>query len=145
MIEEMRKDHLDSVMKLWLETNIKVHYFIPESYWKCHFESVKNMIREAEVYICKEENSREILGFIGLTGSYIGGIFVRDTAQCQGIGHELIEHVKSKKDSLSLQVYRKNTRAISFYLREGFQMKEKRKDEETGEEELLFFWEKETT
>ena len=32
MIRELRKDDIDKVADIWLDTNIKAHYFIPTQY-----------------------------------------------------------------------------------------------------------------
>ena len=82
-----------------------------------------------------EENG-EIKGFIGADGPYIAGIFVDFRSRSMGIGKQLLDYVKLRKSTLTLQVYEKNERAVSFYRREGFIVREKLVDEETGETEF---------
>ena len=48
------------------------------------------------------------------TDNYIAGIFVKEAAQSKGIGKQLLNYVKELKSVLSLNVYQKNIRAISF-------------------------------
>ena len=84
----------------------------------------------------------EILGFIGLNGEYIEGIFVSHEAQSCGIGKALMDHVKERKQKLLLSVYKKNRRALNFYRREGFCVGEEKTDGDTGEQECLLVWEK---
>ena len=36
MIRKMQNIDIDRVADIWLKTNLKAHYFIPEQYWK-HF------------------------------------------------------------------------------------------------------------
>ena len=55
--------------------------------------------------------------------------------QSCGIGKLLLDYIKDKKVSLRLNVYQKNTRAISFYQREGFIIQCEGLDEATGEKE----------
>ena len=62
----------------------------------------------------------EILGFLGLEGDYIAGIFVRHGAQSRGVGKKLLDRAKEGRGRLSLRVYEKNTRAAAFYRRGGF-------------------------
>jgi len=52
--------------------------------------------------------------------------------------------VKEKKAELALHVYRKNEKAVRFYLREGFRIRREMTDEDTKEEEYLMEWSKET-
>ena len=57
-----------------------------------------------------------------------------------GVGRQLLDHVKTSRWQLRLQVYRKNLRAAAFYRREGFRVLEEGVDPETGEAELLMEW-----
>ena len=138
MIREMQKGDIDRVADIWLEANRKAHYFIPVQYWKNHFEFVKEMMPQAEVYVY--ENGNKIQGFIGLSGEYVEGIFVSDEMQSHGIGKLLLNYVKNRKPELSLNVYQKNTRAISFYQREGFEIQGQGLDQATGEKEYRMKW-----
>ena len=125
---------------LWLAANTEAHSFIPASYWREHYEAVKEMLLQAEVYVYEDENSNEIYGFIGLEDAYIAGVFVRRELRSKGTGRALLDYVKERKKELTLHVYAKNERAVRFYQREGFQILEKMTDEATGEEEYLMGW-----
>jgi len=138
MIRELNKADIDRVADIWLDTNIKAHYFIPAKYWESNFELVKEMMLQAEVYVY--EVDREIQGIIGMTDEYISGIFVCGEVQSQGIGKCLLDYAKSKKKKLLLNVYQKNARAISFYQREGFDIQCSDLDEATGEKEYVMVW-----
>lgn len=138
MVRKLQKSDIDSVADIWLDTNLKAHHFIPAKYWKDNFELVKEMLSQAEVYIY--ENNQKIHGFIGLNDEYIEGIFVSDEMQSQGIGKNLINYVKDKRKKLLLNVYQKNTRAISFYQREGFEIQCSGIDEATGEKDYVMAW-----
>lgn len=140
MIRKFEVNDIDRVMDIWLYTNIKAHDFIPESYWHGKSETVRKMLPDAELFVY-EENS-EIQGFVGLMGDYIAGIFVDPNSQSKGIGKELLDFVKKTRPELSLQVYKKNTRAVRFYLREGFAVLNEQTDENTGETELVMRWTK---
>ena len=138
MIRELRKVDINKVAEIWLDTNIKTHYFISAQYWKSNFELVKELLLQATVYVY--EDKQEIQGFIGLSNEYIEGIFVSAEMQSQGIGKILLNYVKGKRNKLILNVYQKNTRAISFYQREGFEIQYSGLDEATGEKEYVMAW-----
>lgn len=138
MIRPFCRTDLDSIAEIWLNTNISAHNFIPESYWRDNFLPVREMLGKAEIYVYAEDDG--IRGFIGLDGNYIAGIFVRKGGQSRGIGRKLIAFVKEKKPELSLHVYEKNQRAVKFYEREGFAIRSRSVDENTGEQELLMTW-----
>ena len=138
MIRELRKVDINKVAVIWLDTNIKTHYFISAQYWKSNFELVKELLLQATVYVY--EDKQEIQGFIGLSNEYIEGIFVSAEMQSQGIGKILLNYVKGKRNKLILNVYQKNTRAISFYQREGFEIQYSGLDEATGEKDYVMAW-----
>ena len=123
---------------IWLKTNLKTHYFIPEQYWTNNYEVVKEMLPQADVYVY--EDDKIIQGFIGINDEYIEGIFVSNEMQSHGIGKILLDYMKDKKIRLQLNVYQKNVRAISFYQREGFTIQCDQIDEFTGKKEYVMNW-----
>lgn len=137
MIRKFKETDLNSIMKLWLETNISAHDFIDENYWRGNYDQVRQMILKATIYIY-EENS--IKGFTGLSGNYIAGIFVESNSQSKGIGKALLDHIKERNKELFLHVYKKNKRAVRFYLREGFVIDNEQIDKNTNEIELVLKW-----
>ena len=139
MIRKLQKVDINRVADIWLKTNLKAHFFIPEQYWISNYEFVKEMLPQAEVYVY--EDDKMIQGFIGVSDEYIEGIFVSDEMQSRGIGKMLLDYIKDKKDRLQLKVYQKNVRAMSFYQREGFTIQSESMDEFTGEKEYVMNWE----
>lgn len=142
MIRAFREDDLTAVIQIWLDTNIKAHNFIPKEYWTNNYSAVKEMLPQAEVYVYEDDATHQIVGFIGLTNNYIAGIFVKETAQSKGIGKQLLDYVKEIKPALSLSVYQKNIRAVSFYLREQFMIQSENMDDNTNEKEFIMSWSK---
>lgn len=142
MIRTFRESDLSAVMKIWLDTNIKAHNFISKEYWTSNYEMVKEILPKAEIYVYEDDATNLIDGFIGLTDSYIVGLFVKDTAQSKGIGKQLLDHVKSIKFNMSLSVYQENIRAVHFYQREEFQIQSENIDDNTNEKELIMTWSK---
>ena len=138
MIRLFEFQDLDKIMDIWLEGNLEAHSFIDAEYWKKNFDSVKSVLPNAEVYVYEEGG--KILGFIGMDAGYIAGLFVESAHRGQGIGHQLIGAVKMKK-RLSLHVFEKNTGAMDFYMAEGFKVRERMTEKETGERECLMVYE----
>ena len=123
-----------------MDTNIKARNFIPAEYWKSNFEFVKEALPQAEVYVYEDDGG--IHGFLGLHDEYVEGIFVSDKMQSQGIGKALLNYAKDKRNKLILNVYQKNTRTVSFYQREGFEIQHSGLDEATGEKDYEMAWER---
>ena len=139
MIRRMGKGDLDAVAAIWLDANREAHVSSQQPLAGT-FAEVRTALARAEVWVFETEARAEISGFIGLLGDYIAGIFVRREARSGGVGRQLLDHVKTSRGQLRLQVYRKNLRAAAFYRREGFRVLEEGVDPETGEAELLMEW-----
>ena len=138
MIRSLQKADINRVADIWLDTNLKAHSFISAQYWESNYELVKEMMLQSEVYVY--EDDKMIQGFVGLSNEYIEGIFVSAEMQSQGIGKILLNYVKGRKNVLRLNVYQKNTRAIHFYQREGFEIQCEGLDEATGEKDYVMIW-----
>ena len=144
MIRKFESRNLDAVMQIWLHGNLDAHAFIPADFWTDHFEMVRDILPQAELYVHENEATRQIDGFIGLSESHIEGIFVAKSARSKGIGRALLEYAKSRKPRLTLSVYQKNERAIAFYRREKFVVQSEGIDEDTNEAEIQMFWTRQT-
>ena len=140
MIRKFENLDLDAVMQIWLQANLDAHAFIPASFWEAHFEMVRDMLPQAELYVHENEAPRQIDGFIGLTENHIEGIFVAKAARSKGIGKALLDYAKSRRPRLTLGVYQKNERALAFYRREQFAIHSEGIDEDTNEAEIQMLW-----
>lgn len=139
MIRRASSADTDKIMPLWLETTIKAHSFIPAKYWQDNFAYVREeLLPQTETFVFCDRHC--VKGFISLSGSYIGALFVDEKAQGRGIGRKLIEYVSRSRPQLSLKVYSKNKSAIKFYHHCGFKILSENMDEMTGEKELLMVW-----
>ena len=127
MIRKLQKADLNDVAYLWLDTNLKAHNFIAAEYWNTNFEFVKEMLPQAEVYVY--ENDKKIQG-----------IFVAVEMQSRGIGKLLLDYARDRKSKLLLKVYQKNTRAVRFYQREGFEIQSEGLDDDTDEKDYAMIW-----
>lgn len=140
MIRKFENLDLDAVMQIWLQANLDAHVFIPASFWRGHFEIVRDMLPQAELYVHENEATRQIDGFIGLTENHIEGIFVVKSARSKGIGKALLDYVKSRRPRLTLGVYQKNERALAFYRREQFAVHSESIDGDTNEADIQMLW-----
>ena len=140
MIRQYADGDIDTVMQLWLDTNIQAHDFISADYWRSNFDMVKEMLPRAEIYVHEDDCAKQVDGFVGLNDDYIEGIFVNEAVQSKGVGKQLLNRAKEVKPTLRLSVYQKNKRAIRFYLREGFSVRSESVDGNTGEKEFIMVW-----
>ena len=140
MIRKFETQDLGTVMQIWLHGNLNAHAFIAASFWRGHFEMVRDLLLQAELYVHENEAPRQIDGFIGLTENHIEGIFVAKAARSKGIGKALLDYVKSRRPRLDLSVYQKNERALAFYRREQFVVQSEGIDGDTNEAEIQMLW-----
>lgn len=142
IIRPLRGGDLPAVLSIWLEGNLDAHPFVPASYWMGHAQDVCAAIAQAEVYVAEAPDDRRILGFIGLAGDFIAGLFVLRGARSQGVGRHLLHTVQQRRDALTLHVYRRNANAVRFYERAAFAVQACQTDPDTGEAELVMLWRK---
>ena len=140
MIRSFQKQDIEKVSQIWLKSNLEAHDFVTPAYWQEKYAEVKELLPQATLYLYEDE--RGIQGFIGLMGETIAGLFITSASRGQGIGKQLLDHVKKFYNKLDLQVYQKNQRALKFYLRENFQIEKRQLDSDTNEIEYLLCWQK---
>ena len=140
MIRKFETQDLGTVMQIWMHGNLNAHAFIAASFWRGHFEMVRDLLPQAELYVHEDASTRQIDGFIGLTENHIEGIFVAKAARSKGIGKALLDYAKSRKPRLDLSVYQKNERALAFYRREQFVVQSEGIDGDTNEAEIQMLW-----
>ena len=85
---------LNRVMDIWLAGNLQAHPFVPEDYWRSQASRVREVINEAEVLVWEE--SGQIMGFLGMWGEHIEGVFVSQEFQGRGVGQALIQGAKER-------------------------------------------------
>ena len=74
-----------------------------------------------------------ILGFVSvLRGNEIAGLFVTPSEHGQGIGRRLLDAVVKPGAPMIVEVYEPNLEARVFYRKYGFEIVNRRLDEETG-------------
>jgi putative acetyltransferase len=112
------RDHA-AMLDIWAAASAVAHAFLGSA----AIEAQRALVRD--VYIPGAENmvaedGEAILGFIGLLGRHIGGLFVSPAAHRRGVGRALVEHAAALRGPLSVEVYEANESARAFYARLGF-------------------------
>jgi len=72
-----------------------------------------------------------------MIGSYLAALFIDIKHQGGGYGKRLLNFIKRQRENKQLKVYKKNNKAVDFYLKNGFVIKEESLDERTSEEEFV--------
>ena len=135
MIRKFQQTDNETLLNIWLSASIKAHDFMAPEYWKSKADDMRHVyIPASETYVYEKEGI--IYGFISLYESTIAALFVSPNLQGQGVGSALIEFVKPFSKELSLCVYKRNRKSISFYQKHGFQEVCEQMDEHTNHPEI---------
>lgn len=138
----IRKMHLSEageLADLWLKISLKAHDFIPAGYWiENKTLMAEKYLPNAEVYVAEDKEG--ILGFVALIDNHVASLFVENEKQGKGIGSLLVNYAKALRTELSLKVYQKNEKSVTFYNSKGFTVLSETIDEPTGEKEFAMKW-----
>ena len=132
-----KEEDKEPLCALWLSGNRKAHDFVPADVWKEALPALWPQMQQAEVLVWEE--NQKIVGFCGLVGEEVAGLFVEEAYQREGIGAKLLAEAKQRRDRLTLHVFAQNTRAKAFYEREGFLAAEEQ-DGLFGQKEWNMVW-----
>lgn len=138
-IRENEEAEMNRLIEIWYHGSLIAHDFIDKDYWKAQQTEMKEKyLPMSETYVINNES--EVVGFISMVDNYLAALFIDVKHQGEGYGKRLLNFIKERRQSLQLKVYKKNEKAIDFYLRNGFVIKEELLDEQTAEKELLMEW-----
>lgn len=140
MIRRFTQEDMPDIMRIWIEGNLDTHSFVGGDYWRRMYEHTRREIARSEVYVYVEKG--EVAGFIGLSDSYIAGLFVDREYRSKGVGKALLTYAKKLKGELSLHVFEKNEGALRFYRREGFSAVKIGKNLDLWQSEVVMQWKK---
>ena len=145
MIHEWRSKDTSPLLRLWLESTTYAHPFIAAKYWQDSEMLVREVyLPSARTWVWEEDG--ELYGFVSvLDRQYVGALFVCPNVLRKGIGSALLDHVKQRFDALSLEVYQKNDRAVSFYHAQGFRIEDSAWQEDTQHPTWIMNWQADQT
>ncbi|WP_235941708.1 N-acetyltransferase [Paenibacillus puerhi] len=135
------ENDLDRMIEIWFDGSKLAHNFIQEDYWKSNQTAMKETyLPMSRSHVLEVDGI--MVGFISLIDDYLAALFVSPHEQGKGYGKILLDYVKDQKESMSLQVYQENERAIRFYEKNGFIVSDESIDEKTSAKEFVMTWRK---
>ena len=136
MIQPATPHDTDAVLSVWLQTSKQAHDFITPDFWDSQLPAMKDIyLPAATTYVYHIEDT--VCGFYSMVGDTLAAIFVLPCYQGQGIGKQLINHAKTRHQTLTLTVYKDNQASVGFYKAQGFVVTQEQVDTHTGQRECV--------
>lgn len=66
---QLTEKELETIMAIWLQTNLEAHPFVAPTYWQENKAFVRAALPKATLILAEEEG--QIIGFLGLMDNYI--------------------------------------------------------------------------
>ena len=123
MIRKYGDHDLDDLLEVWHQASVIAHHFMDDEFFAGERKAIQNdhlPIADTWVY----ESEGKVVGFISLLGENVGAIFVHPAMQSKGIGRSLMDHARSLRGQLQLEVFKANRAARAFYDQYGFEVVE---------------------
>lgn len=112
-------DH-PQLLNTWLRSVRATHHFLQESDIAALLPQLRDIYLPAvELWVAVDNEDRP-LGFIGLNESHVEMLFIEPNLRGKGTGRALLDHARSSRNQMSVDVNEQNPEAVGFYLHYGF-------------------------
>lgn len=112
-------DH-PQLLNIWLRAVQATHDFLQPSDIDALIPQLRDSYLPAVELWVAADTEESPLGFIGLSDNHVEMLFVDPQRHGQGIGRALLDHVRTSRATLSVDVNEQNPQAAGFYLHYGF-------------------------
>ena len=131
MIRKHHEKDLEEILNVWYLAQSLAHPFLTADF----VEKVKKDMRE--IYIPNSatwvyEEDDKVIGFIGMQGNEIGGLFVMPDQHSKGIGTKLVKFICDYHNELEVEVFEDNKIGRAFYDKYGFKVFDEQIHEGSG-------------
>ena len=135
MIRKHTEKDIGVIMDIWIQASNLAHPFLDSTFVNKVKNDMRNVyIPNSETWVYEENNS--VIGFIGMIGNEIGGLFVLSDNQSNGIGTKLVDFILHIHKELEVEVFEKNVIGRAFYDKYGFEQIKKYFHTESNNEVL---------
>lgn len=114
-------DHA-AILDLWLRSVRATHTFLSEADIQALHPLVRDHALPALELWVLEDGRGAILGWMGLDGSKLEALFLDPAHTGKGHGRRLVEHARTLKGPLTVDVNEQNPGALRFYEACGFEV-----------------------
>jgi putative acetyltransferase len=135
MIRKHEEKDLEDILNVWHTSSSMAHPFLKKSFVEKVKKDMRKMyIPNSETWVYLDDGV--VIGFIGMQGNEIGGLFVLPSHHSKGVGTKLVDFMKTLHRELEVEVFVENSIGRSFYDKYGFQVISKDTHKESGHEVL---------
>lgn len=111
------------LIRVWEASVRSSHHFLTEDDIQFYKPLIRNKyFPSVTLYILRDEHSKHIAAFMGLSDELIEMLFVDPSQQGKGYGKLLIEYAIREKNIRKVDVNEQNKQALNFYLNRGFEI-----------------------
>jgi putative acetyltransferase len=136
MIRKHEEKDLESILDVWYKASTLAHPFLDAAFVTKVKKDMREMyIPNSETWVYEVEG--RVIGFIGMMGNEIGGLFVLPNHHSQGVGTTLVNYILTKQRELEVEVFKKNKIGRAFYDRFGFKTIKEEMNEESQQIVLM--------
>lgn len=126
---------VDDVLDVWYAASLVGHPFLSDDFLGAERQRLaEQWLPASKTFVF--EGAERVVGFVAMIGREVGGLFVAPDWQGQGVGRQLLDHVRSSRPVLEVNVFEANARARRFYEAYGFVVVRRHISEVAGEPEL---------
>ena len=119
MIREYEKKDLEELLDAWYFASKVAHPFVSEDFLEQERKNIVTVhLPNAETWVYEQNGA--VIGFIALIGNEVGAIFLDPKFHGKGIGRALMDHARSLREVLELDVFKDNVIGRNFYKKYGF-------------------------
>lgn len=131
-IRQARLDEHGILLDIWLRSVRATHTFLTEADIQFFLPLVRDLALPAlELWVLATDDDVPV-GFMGLSGSKLEALFLAPEVLRRGGGRQLVEHARSLKGELRVDVNEQNPGAVRFYEACGFVLEGRSELDSTG-------------
>jgi len=136
MIRLYERRDLDQLLEVWAAASALAHPFLTDEFLASERANIASSYLDvAETWVFELDG--QLVGFVALVGANeVGTIFVDPRRQRAGIGTALMNHARSLRGDLEVEVFVENPIGRAFYERCGFREIGRKHHERAGHELL---------
>jgi putative acetyltransferase len=118
-IRASRPEDGDRAVTIWRAAVDATHFFLTPEDRDAIDEQVQQFLPQLPLWLAVDEKDRAV-GFMSLSESHMGALFIDPAYRGLGVGRALVEHALKFHPTITTDVNEQNEQAVGFYGQLGF-------------------------